>query len=150
MADTAGTYTNGSDLLLSVGGQCIGHCTSHTITYNADTKDRSVKPVATEKKGSGKWKSKSVTGLSISISAEGCVFTKETENGYEAIAPLWGTGDSVEVKAFEREGDTNPSLQGKFVITSLELSAPASDDATYSISLESDGEPTIYPGKATA
>lgn len=150
MATTTGSYTNGSDLLLSVGGKCIGHCSSHTITYNADTKERSVKPVSTASKSAGLWKEKGVSGLSISISAEGLVFVTETENGFEKLAPMWGAGDSVEVKAFERGNDTTPSLSGKFVITSLELSAPAQDDATYSISLESDGEPTTYPGKTSA
>ena len=36
---------------------------------------------------------------------------------------------------------------GKFVIASLEETSPAQDDATYSGTLESDGEPEVYPGK---
>ena len=139
-------YTNGSNLLLSVGGKAIGHCTTHTVTFNSETKDRAVKPVASAKKSAGFWKEKGITGLSISISAEGLVFGEETENGFEKLAPLWGVGESVEVKAFEREDDDNPSIVGKFVIASLELTAAAQDDSTYSISLENDGEPSVYPG----
>lgn len=148
MADTG--YINGSDLLLMVGGKAVGHCTSHTLTFNSETKDRAVKPVASAAKSSGLWKGKGVTGLSISISAEGLRFYDETENGHEQIAPLWGKGDSVEVKAFKRGGDTTPYVAGKFVIASLEETSPAQDDATYSVSLENDGEPDTYPGKETA
>ena len=48
---------------------------------------------------------------------------------------------------FVREGDENPYLKGDFVITSIEETSSAQDDATYSISLENDGEPAVYPGK---
>ena len=145
MADTG--YISGSDLLLSVGGKAVGHCTSHTLTFNSETKDRAVKPVASAAKSSGLWKSKGVSGLSISISAEGLRFYDETENGHEQIAPLWGKGASVEVMAYKRGGDKTPYVKGNFVIASLEETSPAQDDATYSVSLENDGEPDVYPGK---
>lgn len=148
MADTG--YINGSDLLLMVDGKAVGHCTSHTLTFNSETKDRAVKPVSTAAKSSGLWKGKGVTGLSISISAEGLRFYDETENGHEQLAPLWGTGTSVTVKAFKRGGDAAPYVEGNFVIASLEETSPAQDDATYSVSLENDGEPTTYPGKDNA
>ena len=129
----------------------MGHCTSHTLTFNSETKDRAVKPEASAAKSSGLWKGKGVTGLSISISAEGLRFYDETENGHEQIAPLWGKGASVEVEAFKRGGDATPYVRGNFVIASLEETSPAQDDATYSVSLENDGEPETYPGKdATA
>ena len=146
MEDTG--YINGSDLLLKVGGKAVGHCTSHTLTFNSETKDRAVKPVASAAKSSGLWKGKGVTGLSISISAEGLRFYGETENGHEQIAPLWGKGASVEVEAFKRGGDETPYVKGNFVIASLEETSPASDDSTYSGSLENDGEPEVYPGKS--
>lgn len=140
-------YINGSDLLLKVDGKAVGHCTSHTLTFNSETKDRAVKPVASKSKSAGLWKGKGVTGLSISISAEGLRFYNETENGFSQIAPKWGKGSSVEVEAFEREKDTAPYVKGNFVIATLEETSPAQDDATYSISLENDGEPDEYPGK---
>ncbi|MGM9687522.1 MAG: phage tail tube protein [Alloprevotella sp.] len=142
-------YINGSDLLLSVGGKAVGHCSSHTITFNSETKDRAVKPLASQGKSAGLWKSKGVVGLSVSISAEGLRFYNETENGFEEISAKWGAGASVDVKAFEREGDDAPYLSGKFVIASIEETSPAQDDATYSISLENDGEPDVYPGKVS-
>lgn len=140
------SYVNGSDLLLNVGGKAVGHCTTHTTTYNSETKDRAVKPVASAKKSAGLWKGKGVTGLSISINAEGLRYYSETENGFVQIALMWGKGQSVQVQAFEREGDATPYLQGKFVIASIEETSPAQDDATYTINLENDGEPDIYPG----
>lgn len=141
-------YINGSDLLLSIGGGAVGHCTSHTITFNSETKERAVKPLASLPVSSGLWKGKGVTGLSISISADGLRFYTETENGFSQIVPSWGAGTVVEVQAFER-GSEAPYLKGNFVIASIEETSPAQDDATYKISLENDGEPIIYPGKTT-
>ena len=142
------SYINGSDLLLKVGEGAIGHCSTHTLTFNSETKERAVKPPASETKSSGLWRGKGVTALSISISAEGMRFYEETESGFEELSALWGKGQSVDVEAFEREGDEAPYLKGKFVIASIEETSPAQDDATYTVSLENDGEPTIYPGKA--
>ena len=146
MAESTG-YINGSDLLLKVGDKAVGHCSSHTLTFNSETKDRAVKPASSEPKSAGLWKAKGVTGLSVSISFEGLRFYDETENGYDEIAALWGKGQSVEVEAFQRGGDSTPYVSGKFVIASLEETSPAQDDATYSGTLESDGEPEAYPGK---
>lgn len=144
MASTG--YINGSDLLLSIGGKAIGHCTSHTLTFNSETKERAVKPVASKAKSAGLWKEKGITSLSISISGEGLRFDGETENGYAELAALWAAGESVEVVGFERGNDSSPYLKGNFVIASIEEASPAQDDATYSISLENDGQPTIYGG----
>lgn len=141
-------YCNGSDMLLYIGGKAAGHCTTHTTTLNSETKDRAVKPVATAGISAGLWKGKGVTGLSISISAEGLVFYGETEAGYKSLLAAWKAGKSVEVKCMERENSDKPYLAGKFVIASLERVDPAQDDATYSISLENDGEPTTLDESA--
>lgn len=149
MAETVKSgYVNGSDLLLFIDGKAVGHCTSHTLTFNSETKDRAVKPLAKKRISAGLWKAKGVTGLSISISFEGLCNYDEEETAFKDLVKAWKTGKSVEVKAFEREvtdgeGPQNPYLVGKFVIASLENSAPAQDDATYSGSLENDGEPEI-------
>ena len=120
----------------------MGSCTTHTTTFNSETKERAVKPVATAGISGGHWKKKGVVGLSYSISAEGLVFYDETENGYKELLALWKAGKSVEVKCMERENSEKPYLAGMCVIASLERTDPAQDDATYSISLEYDGEPT--------
>ena len=136
-------YCNGSDMLLYIGGKPVGHCTTHTTTINSETKDRAVKPVASASISAGLWKNKGVTGLSVSISAEGLVFYQEAENGYKSCLAMIAKGQSVDVKCMERENDNKPYLTGKFVVASLERSDPAQDDATYSISLENDGEVTF-------
>ena len=143
MAKEARTgYCNGSDMLVYVGGKAVGHCTSHTATFNSETKDRAVKPVASASLSAGLWKGKTVTGLSISISAEGLVHYDETESGFKELLAAWKTGAPVTVKCMERATDNEPYLEGSFVITSLERTDPAQDDSTYSIQLENNGEPT--------
>ncbi len=142
MTTTKSGYTNGSDLLLYVNGKAVGSCTSHTTTFNSETKERAVKPVASAGISSGLWKKKGVISLSYSISAEGLRFYDETECGFKELFKLWKAGKSVTAKCMERENSDKPYLEGACVITSLEESAPAQDDATYSLKLENDGEPT--------
>lgn len=144
MATTTKTgYCNGSDMLLYVGGKAVGHCTTHTTTINSETKDRAVKPAASKGISAGLWKNKGVTGLSVSISAEGLVFYQESENGYKSCLAMIAAGQSVDVKCAERGNTDKPYLSGKFVVASLERTDVAQDDATYSISLENDGEVTF-------
>lgn len=144
MATTTKTgYINGSDIILTVDGKAIGHSTSHTTTYSSETKDRAVKPVATASASAGLWKQKTVTGLSISISAEGLRTYDETECSIKTLLTTWKTGQSITVKGFVRSNNDTPYLSGSFVITSLEENAPAGDDVTYSITLENDGEVTL-------
>lgn len=135
-------YCNGSDMLLYVNGKAVGSCTTHTTTFNSETKERAVKPVATKPVSSGLWKQKGVVGLSYSISAEGLVFYDETECGFKSLFALWKAGKPVTVKCMERENSEKPYLEGSCVITSLERTDPAQDDSTYSISLDNNGEPT--------
>lgn len=136
-------YCNGSDMLLYVDGKAIGSCTTHTVSFSSETKERAVKPAASETTiGSGLWKKKGVVGLSYSISAEGLVFYDEEECGYKDLVKLWKAGKSVAVKCMERGDSVTAYLEGNCVIASLERTDPAQDDSTYSITLENDGEPT--------
>lgn len=141
MATTKTGYCNGSDMLLYVDGKAVGSCTSHTTTFNSETKERAVKPVASAKMSSGLWKKKGVVGLSYSISAEGLVFYNETECGFKELFKLWKAGKPIGIKCMERENSDKPYLAGNCVIASLERTDPAQDDSTYSLSLENDGEP---------
>lgn len=140
----------GKDLLLKVGGKCIAYCTSHTITFNTETKEYQVKPPASEPPSAGLFKGRTVNGLGITLSFEGLRGTDSTENGYDELSALWGKGESIEVEAFKRSKDTAPHLKGMFVLDSLEEQSPADDDATYSGQMSNDGEPEIYPGKTAA
>lgn len=134
-------YCNGSDVLLYVGDKAIGSCTSHTTTFNSETKERAVKPVASAKATAGLWKKKGVVGLSYSISAEGLVFYNETEYGFKELFAAWKKGEPVKAKCMERGDEPQPYLVGDCIITSLERTDPAQDDSTYSVSLDNDGEP---------
>lgn len=133
-------YINGSDLLASIDGKACGHCTSHTTTYSSETKDRAVKPLASDASGNaGLYKEKTVTGLSVQVKCEGLRFYGETESGLKSLLSKWKVGGFVELKGFARGNDTAPYMSGKFVISSLEESAPAGDDTTYSATFDNTG-----------
>ena len=137
-------YINGSDMLLSIGTKALGSCTSHEVNYKSETKDRVVKPVATAQTGAGLWKSKSITGLSISISGDGLVLSGETEETYAELLTAWKTAAPIEVACFPRTGDDAPYLKGSFIITDLKETHAAGEDSKYSISLENAGEPEVF------
>lgn len=135
------SYCNGSNMLLYLGEDAFGHCTTHTATMNSETKDRAVKPAASEAKTNGMWKEKGVTGLSIAISAEGLIYDGETEASYQKMLAAWKSGKPVKIKCMQRGESKKPYLAGSFIISSLERTDPAQDDSTYTINLDNNGEP---------
>lgn len=138
-------YINGNDLLVSIDGKAVGHCTTHTATFSTETKDTAVKPVATKsKEEAGKFKSKTVSGLSIQVKADGLAFRSETEGGFKQLLAKWKVGSSVKLDLFERENDATPYLSGNFVITTLEITAPAGEDSTYGATFDNDGAPDTF------
>lgn len=140
-------YMNGSNVLFTVGGKGLGHSTTHSVTYNTETKERGVKPPVKEKTKNALFSGKGVTKMSISVHGEGFRYKGEEELSLDDIRKLWGTGQSVELSCFEREGDATPYLKGKFVISKVEETSPAQDDATFTVDFENDGEPEVYPGQ---
>lgn len=135
------SYCNGSNMLLYLGEDAFGHCTTHTATMNSETKDRAVKPLASKAKSSGLWREKGVTGLSIAISAEGLIYDGETEASYAKMMAAWKSGKPVKIKCMQRGESKKPYLSGSFIISSLERTDPAQDDSTYTINLDNNGEP---------
>lgn len=135
------SYCNGSNMLLYLGEDAFGHCTTHTATMNSETKDRAVKPAASKAKTNGMWKEKGVTGLSIAISAEGLIYDGETEASYQKMLAAWKSGQPVKIKCMQRGESKKPYLAGSFIISSLERTDPAQDDSTYTINLDNNGEP---------
>lgn len=135
------SYCNGSNMLLYLGEDAFGHCTTHTATMNSETKDRAVKPAASKAKANGMWKEKGVTGLSIAISAEGLIYDGETEASYQKMLAAWKSGQPVKIKCMQRGESKKPYLAGSFIISSLERTDPAQDDSTYTINLDNNGEP---------
>lgn len=140
-------YMNGSNVLFTVGGKGLGHSTTHSVTYNTETKERGVKPPVKEKTKNALFSGKGVTKMSVSVHGEGFRYKGEEELSLDDIRKLWGIGQSVELSCFEREGDATPYLKGKFVITKVEETSPAQDDATFTVDFENDGEPEVYPGQ---
>lgn len=135
------SYCNGSNMLLYLGEDAFGHCTTHTATMNSETKNRAVKPVASKAKTNGMWKEKGVTSLSIAISAEGLIYDGETEASYQKMLAAWKSGQPVKIKCMQRGESKKPYLAGSFIISSLERTDPAQDDSTYTINLDNNGEP---------
>ena len=141
-------YVNGSDLLVMVGTKAVGHCTTHTATFSTETKDTAVKPTAaTAASAASLFKGKRVSGLSIQVKADGLVFSGETEAGFKDILGAWKAGEPVELVLLKRENDDNPYCSGNFIISSLENTAPAGEDATYSATFDNDGAVTIDEAK---
>lgn len=68
----------GGDLLLSIGGKCIGHSTSHTVTITADIKTRTYKKPQSTPQGTGLFNNKSVTGINVNIKFDGLVTLNES------------------------------------------------------------------------
>lgn len=128
-------YIHGSDLLLLIDGEALGHSKTCSIKNSAETKSRATK----ETSNTGKWEDKSVTKLSVSISAEGFSFYNDTL-GYPQLLAKWKEGQPVTVKYAHRDEEATKYRTGSFIITDIEETAPADDDATYSISLENSGE----------
>lgn len=110
------SYCNGSNMLLYLGEDAFGHCTTHTATMNSETKDRAVKPLASKATTNGMWKEKGVTGLSIAISAEGLIYDGETEASYGKMMAAWKSGQPVKIKCMQRGDSQNPYLAGSFII----------------------------------
>ena len=141
-------YVNGSDLLMKVATGAIGHCTTHTATYNTETAETAVKPLASVAAcAAGLFKGKRVKGLSVQVKASGLKFYSETESGFKVLLGKWALGQSVAVSLFEREQDATPYLSGNFIITTLEETNPAAEDGTYDVTLDNDGEVTVDSSK---
>lgn len=140
---------NGSDVLVeySAGGEganskATGHCTGNDISFSTETKERAVKPLASLGRSASLFKEKGITSKSVTISSNGLLFDGEGEYGAQAFLDAYDSGTPITVRCILR-GSTTPWLTGKFVMTSLELSAPAQDDSTYSVTLENTGAVTI-------
>lgn len=154
-------YVNGSDLLLFVvegtgstaTEKAIGHCTSHTATFNTETKDVAVKPVSSQAQGSGSlFKEKRIVGLSVQVKCDGLHFYGESEEGLKGLLAKWADGEPVNLKLYERKTSTSqdspdPYCSGAFVISTLENTAPAGDDASYTATFDNSGPLAVDASK---
>lgn len=130
---------DGTDLILSVGGNALAYSTGCKITTSAETGER-----VTKEASAGKWKEKYVKSFSESISADGLVCTSSSGNpSYDVLKSMMLTGKPVDGSYAVRGNDTTNNYTGKYVITSLDLDGQAGEDAKYSIQLENYGKVNI-------
>ncbi len=133
---------DGTDLILSVGGNALGFSTGCKVSTTTETGER-----VTKEASSGKWKEKFVKSFSESITADGCVLTDGDTSTptYDQLKALQLAGEPIDVSYNLRNGDSRTGkseggYKGKYIITSLDLDAQAGDDAKYSVSLENSGK----------
>ncbi len=133
---------DGTDLILSVGGNALGYSTGCKVTTSTETGERVTKEAA-----SAKWKEKYVKSFSESISADGVVLIdgSTTMPTYDQLKDLQLKGEPIEAtygvrSGSSREGKTTGQYKGSYLITSLDLDAQAGDDAKYSVQLENCGK----------
>jgi predicted secreted protein len=132
---------DGTNLILSVGGNALGFSTGCKVSTTTETGERLTKEAAT-----GKWKEKYVKSFSETISADGVVLTDGTSETptYDQLKALQLAGEPITATYSLRDGDkrtgkTSGGYSGSYIITSLELDAQAGDDAKYSLQLENSG-----------
>lgn len=140
MAETGG-YRDGTDLILSVNSKALGHSTTCKISDSAETGER-----VTKEAQSGKWKGKYVKSLSETVTAEG--FTYEGDQmGYPDLKTLMHKAQPVTLSYSYRANTNNgttvtTAYTGEFIITSLEETGDAGDDAKWNVTFENSGAVT--------
>lgn len=143
MARKTGDIIEGRDLMMYIntasGGATPTYtpqaaATSHTITYSGETKERVTKDTA-----NGAYGEKKVTKLSVSIKCEALVSFGDAA-GYDKLLEVMKSREPVKLKyGFTQEQAGDKYEEGMFVITSLEQSSAAEEDATYSATFENSG-----------
>lgn len=143
MARQTGNIIEGRDLMLYINTATSDEAvyvaqaaaTSHTITYTGETKERVTKDSA-----SGAFSEKKVTKLGVSIKCEALVSFGDTA-GYDKLLSIMKGREAVKLKyGFAQEQAGDKYEEGLFVITSLEQTSAAGEDATYSATFENSGE----------
>lgn len=143
MARQSGNIIEGRDLMLYIEtmvGESLSYvaqaaATSHTITYTGETKER-----VTKDSSNGAYSEKAITKLGVSIKCEALVSFGDAA-GYETLLGLMKNRKAVKLKyGFAQEQAGDKYEEGLFVITSLEQTSAAGEDATYSATFENSGE----------
>lgn len=132
----------------------IGFATNHTLSTSASTISVSHKDLADA--GSGKWDSQDIDTLSWTITSEN--FYANTVEGI-GFADIWGyyaAGTELDLKfgvaADSTTGvptggwavpSTGTVLQGKAIVSSIDVNAPVDDNASFSIQFTGKGALTV-------
>lgn len=128
----------------------IGYCTNHTLSTSASTISVSHKDLADA--GSGHWASQDVDELSWTITAEAFYANTQEGIGFADIFGYYAAGTELDLKfAVAADSTTGvptggwavPStgtvLQGKAVISSIDVNAPTEDNASFSCTFTGKG-----------
>lgn len=140
----AKSVLDGTDLILSIGGNALGFSTGCKVSTSAETGERVTKEVS-----GGKWKESYIKSFSEQITADGVVLTDGTKEvpSYDQLKDAMLKGEPVDSAYNLRDGDkrtgkASGGYKGKYLITSLDLDGQAGDDAKYSITLQNCGAVT--------
>lgn len=143
MARKTGDIVEGRDLMLYVNTAATDEApaykaqaaaTSHTITYSGETKERVTKDTS-----NAGFTGTRVTKLKVSIKCD-CLYSVGDAAGYDKLLEVMKSRKPVKLKyGFAAEEQNDKYEEGMFVITSLEQTSGADDDANYSATFENDG-----------
>ena len=142
----AANVVKGSKLMLFLGGTAIACATSHTLSISIDTTESSTK---SKDNHAGAWKTYEASDMSWTVSSENLYSTGGVGKSFEDLYTLKGQAvDIIFTTATETDLDVpeggwtpkaNTGYKGKAIITSLELSAPDGENATFSVNLQGTG-----------
>ena len=137
----ANEIINGSDLMVFMGGKSIAYATSHSLTISAETND-----VTSKDSGNGDWSSATVKKFSWECSTENLYSKEAYSQLYTAMiakSPVTLVIDLKEGDTLQEQGWTpvasGTGYTGSAIITSLEMTAPDGDNATFSATFTGTG-----------
>lgn len=146
------TVTNGSDLMLFVGGKSIAFATTCKVTLTADTTDTSSKDV------DAGWTNKKIKKLSWTASSENLASDDGEGVSYDDLFALMIAKDPVVIVFTAKTSSTdnnapadgwvpkaNTGYTGNALLTSLEKTAPDNDNSTFTVSLDGTGKLSKVP-----
>ena len=140
----AKSVLDGTDLILSIGGNALGFSTGCKVSTSAETGER-----VTKEASGGKWKESYIKSFSEQITADGVVLIDGTDEipSYDQLKDAMLKGEPIDGAYNLRDGDkrtgkSTGGYAGKYLITSLDLEAQAGDDSKYSITLQNCGAVT--------
>jgi len=121
---------NGTDLLMYVGSDIIGHATSHTLSVTMSSRDSTTK-------SSGGWAAKLGGLRSWEASGEGFM-AYDASYGYDELLAVLIARTAVTIKlSTEETGDTY--WTGSALLESIEQSSGVEENVTFSFSFGGTG-----------
>lgn len=127
----SGTVITGTDLILKVDNVIVGHAKSHTISINGNIIDKSSKDEAI-------WNVKGAGRLGWTCKCDGLTSYDDTLCNYESLYGKMIARATVTLISVNTSGGVK-TYTGSAYISSLELTSPDDDNATFSVSFEGTG-----------